>query len=93
MKIGRCNEEKIKSHPGSQKLFHDLQKLTAHNIPFTWTPELQEELEKMKAALKQVVKLSPLDVTRKLYAYTDAEDTEYCQMVHHLERGHDLKHI
>ena len=42
--------------------------MTAHNMHFTLSPELKEELEKMKEVLKQTVKLYPIDISKKLYA-------------------------
>ena len=48
---------------------------TTHNVPFSWTPELQQELERKREAMKQPVKLSPLDLNKKMYAFWDAAVT------------------
>ena len=39
----------------------NLQKLTANSTPFFWNDDLQKELDEMKAALMQHIKLTPLD--------------------------------
>ena len=61
---------------GLMMTFTAIQKMTAHRVPLAWTPELQEKLEKMKEALKQAVKLSQLDISKKLYACTNATVTK-----------------
>ena len=52
--------------PGLMLISPNLQKLTAHNSAFFWNDELQRELDNMKVALKEHVKLTPLDVTKDL---------------------------
>ena len=47
--------------PGLMLLSPNLQKLTANSTPFFWNDDLQKELDEMKAALRQHIKLSPLD--------------------------------
>ena len=48
-----------------------LQKSCAANVPFVWNEELQEELDWMKKAQKEHVKLSPLDTTKNLVVWCD----------------------
>ena len=53
-----------------------LQKLCAANVPFYWNDDLQQELNAMKTALKEHVKLSPLDTSKDLVIWTDAAPGE-----------------
>ena len=54
----------------------NLQKLTAHFTPFFWNDDLKKELDEMKAALKQHIKLTPLDTTKDLLVWSDAAPSE-----------------
>ena len=58
--------------PGVMLTFPLLQKLSAHNAVFTWNESLQEEFDNLKQAMKESIKLSPLDVNKKIYCFTDA---------------------
>ena len=58
--------------PGVMLTFPLLQKLSAHNTAFTWNESLQEEFDNLKQAMKESIKLSPLDVNKKIYCFTDA---------------------
>ena len=49
-----------------------LQKLCAANVPFYWNNDLRQELNAMKTAHKEHVKLSPLDTSKDLVIWTDA---------------------
>ena len=55
--------------------FPKLQKMSAHNTVFRWGEELEAEFESLKKTLKESVKLSPLDVKKRIFAYTDAAVT------------------
>ena len=61
--------------PGLMLDFPNIQCLCAHNTPFIWTPDLRVELDKMKEVIKQNLKLSPLDTSKEIYAYTDVTVT------------------
>ena len=61
--------------PGVMLTFPKLQKLSAHNTPFRWDEALEEELQNLRQALKESVKLSPLDVNKRVFAMTDAAVT------------------
>lgn len=61
--------------PGLMLTFPGIQKLCAHNTPFLWNSDLEKELGKMKAAILEHVKLSPLDVTKDVHLWTDAAPT------------------
>ena len=50
-------------------------KLTSHHTKFIWSEDLQKELDGLKSAIKEHVKLSPLDVNRPLWAWLDAAKT------------------
>ena len=49
-----------------------MQKLLAHNAAFTWNDALQAELDSLKKAMKESIKLSPLDVNKRIFCHTDA---------------------
>ena len=53
-----------------------IEKLCGANVPFLWNEDLQRELDRMKAALKEHVKLSPLDTSKDLVVWTDAAPSE-----------------
>ena len=55
---------------------HSLQKLCAANVPFFWNDDLQRELNAMKAAWKEHVKLTPLDTSKHLVIWSDAAPSE-----------------
>ena len=61
--------------PGIMLTFPMLQKLSAPNTVFRWDDALQSEFESLKAALKESIKLSPLDVNKRIFAFTDAAVT------------------
>ena len=61
--------------PGIMLTFPKLQKLSAHNTVFRWDEELNAEFMTLKKTLKESVKLSPLDVKKRIIAYTDAAVT------------------
>ena len=44
--------------------FPGLQRLCATNVPFCWNSDLLNELNTMKKAIKEHVKLSPLDINK-----------------------------
>ena len=47
----------------------------------------------VKVRSRRVRDLDIKDLSLDKLAVLALEDTEYCQMVHHLKGGHDLKHI
>ena len=55
--------------------FPNMVKLTSHHTKFIWSNDLQRELDGLKSAIKDHVKLSPLDVNRPLWAWLDAAKT------------------
>ena len=54
--------------PGLMLTFPKLQKLSAHNTAFRWDDKLQAEFECLKKTIKESVKLSPLDVRKRIFA-------------------------
>ena len=54
----------------------NLQKLTAQSTPFFWNDDLQREIDEMKAALRQHIKLTPLDTSKDLLVWSDAAPSE-----------------
>ena len=62
--------------PGIMLISPNLQKLTAHSTPFVWNDDLQKELDEMKAALQQHIKLTPLDTSKDLLVWSDAAPSE-----------------
>ena len=55
--------------------FPGIQKLCAHNTPFLWNSDLEQELVEMKRTITEHVKLSPLDVEKDIHLWTDAAPT------------------
>ena len=62
--------------PGLMLISPNLQKLTGSNSTFYWNDGLQQELDEMKMALKEHVKLTPLDISKDLLVWTDAAPSE-----------------
>ena len=58
--------------PGLMLEFGSVQKLSAASVQFHCNPDLEKELQAMKSAIKNAVKLSPLDVEKDLLMWTDA---------------------
>ena len=61
--------------PGIMLTFPLLQKMSAHSAVFTWNDTLQAELDSLKKALQESKRLSPLDVNKRIFCYTDAAVT------------------
>ena len=61
--------------PGVMLSFPLLQSLTAHNKVFTWNEALQAEFDSLKQAMRETIKLSPLDLNKRIFCYTDAAVT------------------
>ena len=61
--------------PGMQVTYPGMQKLCAANVYFSWTPDLDRDLDELKTCLKQHVKLSPVDVTKNLILVIDSAPT------------------
>ena len=61
--------------PGMMFEFPNLVKLTSHHTKFIWTEDLQKELDGLKKAIREHLKLSPLHVNRPLWAWLDAAKT------------------
>ena len=62
--------------PGIMLLSTGMQKLTGNSTPFFWNQDLQGELDAMKSALKEHVKLTPLDTSTDLLVWSDAAPSE-----------------
>ena len=62
--------------PGFMLLSPNLQNLTANFTPFFWNDDLQKELDEMKAALTQHIKLTPLDTSKDMLVWSDAAPSE-----------------
>ena len=62
--------------PGIMLLSKGMQQLTGSSTPFHWNSDLQGELDSMKAALKEHIKLSPLDTSKGLLVWSDAASSE-----------------
>ena len=62
--------------PGLMIESPNLQKLCAASAPFFWNDDLKNELDAMKAALRQHIRLSPLDTSKDLLVWTDAAPLE-----------------
>ena len=58
--------------PDMQLIYPNIQRLSAHNVVFTWSQDLQREFQAMKKAIQEAVKLSPIDTKKKLYAFDDS---------------------
>ena len=52
--------------PGIMLLSKGMQQLTGSSTPFHWNSDLQGELDSMQVALKEHIKLSPLDTSKDL---------------------------
>ena len=52
-----------------------LQKLSANNTAFTWNDRLEAEFNNLNKAMKESIRLSPLDTNKKIFCYTDAAVT------------------
>ena len=53
-----------------------LKRLSAANVPFYWNDDLQAELDRMMVALKEHVKLSPLETSKDLVIWCEAAPSE-----------------
>ena len=62
--------------PGLMLESASLQKLCSPNIQFHWNDDLQDELNRMKGALRDHIKLSPLDTSKDLVLWCDAAPSE-----------------
>ena len=56
-----------------------LQKMSSHSAVFTWNNSLQVEFDNLNRAMKESIKLSPMDTNKKFFCFTDALVT--CGMV------------
>ena len=61
--------------PGIMLTFPLLQKLSSYSSVFTWNDNLQAEFDSLKKALKESIKLSPLDTNKRIFCYTDTAVT------------------
>ena len=52
-----------------------LRKLSSIHARFTWTSDLQKELDQLKIAIKNHVQLSPLDTSKPIHLHLDAATT------------------
>ena len=62
--------------PGLMLLSPNLQNLTGNSTPFFWNDDLQKELDGMKGAYRQHVKLTPLDTSKDLLLWSDAAPSD-----------------
>ena len=60
---------------GLQLIYPNIRRLTANNVVFTWSADLEKEFQDMKKAIQEAVKLSPIDINKKLYAFIDSAVT------------------
>merc|ERR1711984_47421 len=58
--------------PGMQVTYPGMQRLTSANVYFQWSLDLDKELEELKQALREHVKISPVDVKRNLKLVIDS---------------------
>ena len=68
---GLCAQMK-KFVPGLQIKYPMLRELTKESVRFHWTAMHQEELENLKRALKERIKVSPVDITKELILIIDS---------------------
>ena len=61
--------------PGVMLTFPLLQKLSSHSAVFTWNESFQSEFDNLKVAMRESIKLTPLDTSKKIFCYTDAAVT------------------
>ena len=61
--------------PGIMLTFPLLQKLSSHSAVFTWNDSLQADFDNLKKAMKEFIKLSPLDINKRIFCYTDTAVT------------------
>ena len=52
-----------------QLIYLDIQRLTAHNVIFSWSEDLELAFQAMKRAIQEALKLSPINTRKKLYAF------------------------
>ena len=67
--------------PGLQIRYPGMQKLCAANVKFMWSGDLDKELEDLKEALKNNVKISPIDTEKNLILVIDAAPTVGCSYI------------
>ena len=48
-------------------IYPNIRRLTANDVVFTWSANLEKEFQDMKKAIQEAVKLSPIDIKKKLY--------------------------
>ena len=60
---------------GLQLIYSNIQWSTANNVVFTWSADLEKEFWDMEKAIQEAVKLSPIDINKKLYAFVDSAVT------------------
>ena len=64
--IQGCAVQLKKFCPGMQLQYPGIMQLCSPNVRFTWSSELQKELEDLKTCLKNHIKLTPIDTTKNL---------------------------
>ena len=52
--------------PGMQLMYPGMQALCSPNVKFRWNEDLELELQEMKKALKNHIRLSPIDTSKNL---------------------------
>ena len=85
LKNPRCGmaAQMKKFSPGIMLTFPLLQKISSHSAVFTWKDTIQAELDNLKKALMESVRLSPLDVNKRIFCFTNSAVT--CGMCYLLE--------
>ena len=52
--------------PGLQLIYPNIQRLSTHNVVFTWSEDLEKEFQAMKNTTQEAVRLAPIDTKKKL---------------------------
>ena len=61
-----------------QLVYPGMMGLCSPNVKFYWNADLQQELENLKACLKQHIKLSPINIEKNLILIIDAASMVGC---------------
>ena len=73
--IAGCAAQLKRFCPGMQIQYLGIMQLCSPNIIFQWSDELEKELQDFKKCLKEHVKISPIDVSKKLELVIDSAQT------------------
>merc|ERR1712208_78807 len=75
--------------PGMQVTYPGMQRLTSANVYFQWNLDLDKELEELKQALREHVKISPVDVKRNLILVIDSAPSAILSNLMLQQKGDD----